>query len=84
MYFTVAAIRLWTGRDDGPGPYAPVWKCISTMGVTVTFLVFWLILRMGVSFESFSSAALLGLHHWLAGAPPPFWTSTRSEWEASC
>lgn len=67
LYFTVAAVRLWSGADrpeDGrPGrPFAPVVKGIVTMAVTVTFLVAWLVLRMGVTFESASSASLLGLH----------------------
>lgn len=60
--FTVASARLLTGRDDARPPFAPAWKGIATMGVAVTFLVAWLVLRMGVSFDSFAGASLLGLH----------------------
>lgn len=62
VYFTVAALRLWAGHDRTGKIFAPVLKGIATMGVTVTLLVAWLILRMPIGFSSAASASLLGLH----------------------
>ncbi|MCH4249620.1 MAG: Pr6Pr family membrane protein [Microbacteriaceae bacterium] len=61
-YFTVAALRLWMGRDRGGRAFAPALKGMATMGVTVTLLVAWLILGMSIGFSSASAASLLGLH----------------------
>lgn len=62
LYFTVAAVRLWLGHDRTSIPFAPAWKGIATMAVTITFLVAWLVLHMPISFESAAGASLLGLH----------------------
>ncbi|WP_051224234.1 Pr6Pr family membrane protein [Pseudoclavibacter soli] len=62
LYFTVATVRLWAGRDAVGQPFAPVVKGIATMAVTITFLVAWLVLHMSVSFGSAADASLLGLH----------------------
>ncbi len=45
-YFTVAAARIWAGQDRSGTPFAPAWKGIATMSVTIPFLVAWLVLRM--------------------------------------
>lgn len=61
-YFTVAAMRLRSGRDRTDSPFAPAWKGVSVMAVTVTLLVAALVLRMSIRFDTAADASLLGLH----------------------
>ena len=61
-YFTLAAASMWSGRDRTDRPFAPPWKGVSVMAVTVTFLVAAIVLRMPIRFDTAADASLLGLH----------------------